>query len=215
MIRLETAQLIQELIAYLIAYFPTVTLAGYTEAWLAKKFGDRTPEHAGFLTLNPLVHMDPIGIALVALPPHFGFGKRMPMDLDNIKKKNKTAKLLLLFMSRAITHLAIILGLIFLYYIFNKQILIASTQDNLHSTFHSILLIFQALINLNILSAVIYFIIGLVRTCIHFLLPNIEKQTNTMQIMTFIFPFLMILVLGPYVEVALRIFLFKFLGILL
>jgi Zn-dependent protease len=166
MIRLETAQLIQELIAYLIAYFPTVTLAGYAEARLAKKFGDKTPEYAGFLTLNPLVHMDPLGIALVTLPPHFGFGKRMPMDLDNIQKKHNSLKLLMLFMSRAITHILIIFILIFSYYIFSKTLLTSGAENNLNSTFHSILLIFQALINLNILSVVIYFIIGLVRTCI-------------------------------------------------
>ena len=214
MIRLETAQLIQELIAYLIAYFPTVTLAGYTESWLAKKFGDRTPEHAGFLTLNPLVHMDPIGIAFVALPPHFGFGKRMPMDLDNIKKKNKTSKLLLLFMSRAITHLVLIILVLLFFGLIGKKVLMYLMEGNLHPVLYSILLIFHALLNLNILSAVIYFIIDLVRTCIHFLLPDIENQTGFMQIAIFLFPFLMILVLGPYVEVLLRIFLIKFFGIL-
>jgi len=214
MIRLETAQLIQELIAYLIAYFPTVTLAGYTEAWLAKKFGDKTPEYAGFLTLNPLVHMDPLGIAFVALPPHFGFGKRMPMDLDNITKKHNTAKILLLFMSRAITHLALIILVLLFFGLVGKQALIYLVEGNLHPTIYSTLLIFHALLNLNILSAVIYFIIGLVRTCIHFLIPDIENQSGFMQIITFIFPFLMILVLGPYVETILRIFLIKFFGIL-
>ena len=61
---------------------------------------------------------------------------------------------------------------------------------------------------------VIYFIIGLVRTCLHFLLPDIENQTGFMQVIIFLFLFLMILVLGPYVETILRIFLIKFFGIL-
>jgi hypothetical protein len=214
MFKLETAQLIQELISYLIVYFPTVTLAGYVEAWLAKKFGDRTPEHAGFLTLNPLVHMDPIGIAFVALPPHFGFGKRMPMDLDNIKKKNKTLKLLLLFMSRAITHLVLIILVLLFFGLTGKKALLYLMEGNIHPAIYSVLLIFHALLNLNILSAVIYFIIGLVRSCLHFLLPDIENQTGFMQTIIFLFPFLMILVLGPYVETILRIFLINFFGIL-
>lgn len=214
MIKLETAQLIQELIAYLIAYFPTVVLAGYTESWLAKKFGDKTPEYAGFLTLNPLVHMDPIGIAFVALPPHFGFGRRIPMDMNNINKRHNTAKILLIFMSRAITHLVLIVLVLLFFGLIGKQALIYLMQGNLHPAIYSILIIFHALLNLNILSAVIYFIIGLVRTCIHFLLPDIENQSGFMQLIIFLFPFLMILVLGPYVETILRIFLIKFLGIL-
>lgn len=33
--------------------------------WVALKFGDRTAEHAGRLTLNPIPHIDPIGTILL------------------------------------------------------------------------------------------------------------------------------------------------------
>lgn len=214
MITLENAQFIQELISYLIAYFPTVALSGYFESLVAKQFGDNTPERAGFLTLNPLVHMDPIGIAFVALPPHFGFGKRIPLNVSNIDKKNHNLKIVVLFMTRAITHLFITISLLFLFSIIGKHAIPYLAGDNLHPTISSLMFIFKSLLNLNILLTVIYAVVGLVSICLHYLLPDIENQTGFMQIAIFLFPFLMLVVLAPYVEMLLRIFLVEFLGFL-
>jgi len=213
MIKLETAHFIQELLSYLIAYFPTVAITGYIEAYVAKVFGDKTPEYSGFLSLNPIVHMDPLGVAIVALPPHFGFGRRIPLNLDNIDNKFKNLKICFLFMSRALAHIFLIFVTLLLFSLVGKNSFFYLSEGNLHPTMFSVILILNSLLNLNILSAVIYFIIGLIRICIHYLFPDIEGQPGGIQLLIFLFPFLMLIVLGPYVEVLLRIFLIKFLGL--
>ena len=136
------------------------------------------------------------------------------MNLKKINKKHKNSKILLLFMSRAIVHFILTISFLLFFSVVGKQAITYLTQTDLHPTIFSILFIFQALLNLNILLTVIYFIVGLISTCIHFLLPDIENQTGFMQILIFVFPFLMLIVLGPYVELLLRTLLFKFLGIL-
>lgn len=53
---------------------------------MAKRFGDRTAEEAGRLTLNPLPHLDPIGTflplagMLLGTPFLFGWAKPVPID---------------------------------------------------------------------------------------------------------------------------------------
>ncbi len=41
------------------------------QAWLADRYGDATPRRLGFLTLEPRVHLDPLGLLLLFL---LGFG---------------------------------------------------------------------------------------------------------------------------------------------
>ncbi len=64
--------------------------------FVARKFGDRTAEHAGRLTLNPLPHIDPIGtvllpglLILTGSPILFGWAKPVPvnpLNFSNIRK---------------------------------------------------------------------------------------------------------------------------------
>lgn len=62
---------------------------------VALKFGDRTAENAGRLTLNPLPHIDPIGTVLVPLvliisnAPVIGWAKPVPvnpLNFNDIKR---------------------------------------------------------------------------------------------------------------------------------
>lgn len=68
----------------------TIPQAG--RAWLADRAGDPTPRQAGRVTIDPLVHMHPIGsvvlpLALIVLqvPLLFGFGKPVPVHPENFK----------------------------------------------------------------------------------------------------------------------------------
>ncbi len=67
----STAQLITLTIARIIAYFPTVTFAGYLQAWIEKRMGDDTGERMGLMTLNPAVHFNIIGFIFLLI---FGWG---------------------------------------------------------------------------------------------------------------------------------------------
>ncbi len=56
----------------------------YLKAWIALLLGDDTPKKAGRLSLNPLVHLDPIGTAAFIL---FDFGWTRPVPIRPWKMK--------------------------------------------------------------------------------------------------------------------------------
>ena len=57
----------------------------YAHAYAAYKFGDMTAKNQGRLTLNPLVHIDPIGAIFIIL---FGFGWAKPVPVNRFFFKN-------------------------------------------------------------------------------------------------------------------------------
>ncbi len=56
-----------------------ITFHEYAHGWMALKFGDPTAKMLGRLSLNPLVHLDPIGTLMLFLV-HFGWAKPVPVD---------------------------------------------------------------------------------------------------------------------------------------
>ncbi|MEX0849431.1 MAG: hypothetical protein WD055_04320 [Candidatus Dependentiae bacterium] len=97
---------LQKYLALLLAYGFSVTIAGAAKAWIAKKAGDYTADHAGFLTLDPLVHVDFVGM-IVLLMTGFGWGREVPVNMYNIYAPRRTAKILAVFYSSTIVHILI------------------------------------------------------------------------------------------------------------
>ncbi|MGP0030816.1 MAG: site-2 protease family protein [Acidimicrobiales bacterium] len=70
---------------------PSIILHEISHGWVARVFGDRTAERAGRLTLNPMVHIDPVGTlivpALLALGGFgvFGWAKPVPVNTANLR----------------------------------------------------------------------------------------------------------------------------------
>jgi Zn-dependent protease len=60
----------------------SLTFHEYGHGVMAKVFGDRTAEMAGRLTLNPIPHIDPMGLLMVVMIG-FGFAKPVPTDPRN------------------------------------------------------------------------------------------------------------------------------------
>lgn len=58
----------------------------FGHAYVAKLFGDDTAQRAGRLTLNPLAHIDPLGLAMVVVVG-FGYAKPVPTDPYNYRSK--------------------------------------------------------------------------------------------------------------------------------
>ena len=56
----------------------------FGHAWVAKLCGDDTAERAGRLTLNPVRHIDPMGLAMVVLVG-FGYARPVPTDPRNYR----------------------------------------------------------------------------------------------------------------------------------
>lgn len=56
-----------------------LTFHEYAHAITADRLGDKTPRFQGRLTLNPLVHIDPIGFIMILV---FGFGWAKPVQVN-------------------------------------------------------------------------------------------------------------------------------------
>lgn len=56
-----------------------ITVHEFSHAFMAYRLGDNTAQRMGRLSLNPLVHLDPIGTALLFLVG-FGWGKPVPVN---------------------------------------------------------------------------------------------------------------------------------------
>ena len=64
-------------IMLLIAIVISLSFHEFGHAWTAKYFGDNTAERMGRLTLNPVAHIDPMGLLMVAMIG-FGYAKPVP-----------------------------------------------------------------------------------------------------------------------------------------
>jgi Zn-dependent protease len=70
---------------------PSIILHEVSHGWVARFFGDHTAERAGRLTLNPVVHVDPVGTlivpALLALGGVgvFGWAKPVPVNTGQLR----------------------------------------------------------------------------------------------------------------------------------
>ena len=70
----------------LFALILSLTVHEYGHGIMAKAFGDRTAEMAGRLTLNPLPHIDLMGLLMVIIIG-FGFAKPVPTDPRNYRSR--------------------------------------------------------------------------------------------------------------------------------
>ena len=89
---MDVAATIQLLSAAVIPVLFAITLHEVSHGWAARRFGDRTAELLGRLTLNPVRHIDPVGsvavplvLAFLNLPP-FGWAKPVPVNPRNLRK---------------------------------------------------------------------------------------------------------------------------------
>lgn len=73
------------LILSIPAVLLAITVHEFGHAFAAYKLGDDTPVRQGRLTLNPLDHVDPLGIAML-LFAHIGWGKPVQVDPRNYNR---------------------------------------------------------------------------------------------------------------------------------
>lgn len=66
-----------------------ITFHEYAHALAAVKLGDETPRMQGRLSLNPLSHLDPIGIIMLIFA-HIGWGKPVEINPRNFKGRIST-----------------------------------------------------------------------------------------------------------------------------
>lgn len=68
----------------------SLTVHEFAHAWSAHKFGDDTARNLGRMSLNPLVHLDLLGTAMMVLSGfRFGWAKPVPVNPFNLKNPRK------------------------------------------------------------------------------------------------------------------------------
>ncbi len=90
--------LIQKIAVFALPVVYAITLHEAAHGYAARRFGDRTAELAGRISLNPLRHIDPVGTILVPLGILlisklmgaggflFGWAKPVPVDFRNLRR---------------------------------------------------------------------------------------------------------------------------------
>lgn len=84
----------QLLIAFLILLF-SLTIHESAHAWMADRLGDPTARLLGRVSLNPLVHIDPIGTVLFPLlgalspVPLIGWAKPVPVNIARLRRQRR------------------------------------------------------------------------------------------------------------------------------
>ncbi len=104
MLNMHTTELIITVLTFFIAYIVSVTFAGSFRAWVADKMGDDTAASLGFLTLNPLAHIDTIGLLFLFLF-YFGWGRYVPINHFNIQDPYRRIKVAAAYFSDTFIYL--------------------------------------------------------------------------------------------------------------
>jgi hypothetical protein len=113
-------------IAFLLAFIAVTVLAHFFKAWVALKLGDQTPAEHGFLSFNPVDHIDPIGLACF-LFFGLGWGAYVPINSLNIHGYYRGFKIVLAYLSDVFAYISIgIVCMILLALTFDSMVIPAS-----------------------------------------------------------------------------------------
>lgn len=74
-----------KLLARVVIILLILPLHEFAHGWMARRFGDDTAEANGRLTLNPLMHLDPLGSVLLLFT---GFGWAKPVPINPARMNN-------------------------------------------------------------------------------------------------------------------------------
>lgn len=81
------------LAAFLVALVTGIGFHEFSHAWAANELGDDTAARRGRLTLNPLAHLDPMGVVMM-LVIGFGWGKPTPVNPYRLRNGAKRGNML-------------------------------------------------------------------------------------------------------------------------
>lgn len=166
MINVQIAQSLISLISFVVAYILSVTLAGCFTSWVALKMGDETPAECGFISLNPLMHLDAMGLLFMILF-RFGWGRFIPINPHNITGRFRVLKRLVAFLAEPFSYIAIsIMSLVSVVALMGKEVLCASAGffdafPHVSSYSFAISIIVMSMIFVNVMLAMITFLVNM------------------------------------------------------
>lgn len=182
--RLELINSLQIIIIALLAYAPTVTFAGWFEAWVAKKCGDDLPEQSGFLTLDPMAHFNVIGFTFLLVGkllgsyvPFFqgipGWGRYVPLN----PVSGSSWRVTLQYHARGLAHLFLAIVAITVIVKSMKMGYMSYSWDipvQTSSAVSSFIHIMSFLYSQNMMLCVIYLAVGSFRSIVYHYFPDFQ-----------------------------------------
>jgi Zn-dependent protease len=79
-----------DIVAFLLSLLIAIDVHEFAHAWMANELGDPTARYQGRLSLNPLVHLDPMGTVMMIFSVFYGFGigwgKPVPVNPVYLRK---------------------------------------------------------------------------------------------------------------------------------
>lgn len=87
--------ILQKFLIWVIPVLFAITLHEVAHGWVALKFGDRTAQMLGRLTINPIKHIDPVGTVIVPTILFFlggfifGWAKPVPVTQRNLRNPKR------------------------------------------------------------------------------------------------------------------------------
>ncbi|KRE98250.1 hypothetical protein ASG89_04340 [Paenibacillus sp. Soil766] len=105
---------LETLLPRLFAFLIAMTLHDTAHAGVAWLLGDRTARDGKRFSLNPLAHLDVLGLAMIVFGP-YGWSKKIPVDADRFSK-NKKLSHSLVYLAGPLTNLVLVLFFWWLYF---------------------------------------------------------------------------------------------------
>jgi len=230
MITLHTAEMFISIITFFIAYLVVITISNVFRTWVAYKMGDATGVRLGFLTWNPMHHIDPIGLFFLFMF-YFGWGRMVPINPLLISEPHRALKLAAAYLSDSFMHLVLsIVGIIALLAIFDVNILsvmrymvltynvshlpIANMYPHISSFVVSVGFIVFAFVYLNVVLGVLNFIINFSNCLLFILADRSDKVAQYANYITIGLPIFLILFFSPLLRL-LSVHLISYIGLMI
>lgn len=100
----EPIVIIMQLLSTVFVVFCTLPVHEYAHALIATKLGDQTARLSGRLTLSPLAHIDIWGAIMIFISG-VGYAKPVPVNMYNLKTKNKKVGMALVALAGPVSNL--------------------------------------------------------------------------------------------------------------
>ena len=108
----------QDMIFLLPAVLVALTVHEFAHAFASHKLGDPTPKYQGRLTLNPIAHIDPMGLLMLVL---FRFGWGKPVQVDPRYYSNRRQGTMLVSLAGPASNM-ILAFVTLIFYVFFSQV---------------------------------------------------------------------------------------------
>lgn len=125
--------------------FCIIPIHEFAHAFIAYKMGDDTARLKGRLTLSPMAHVNWIG-ALMILLVGFGYAEPVPVNIRNVKMKNKKLAMALIALAGPLSNLIVAFVSILLMFIINQ----VAPHDNIIASSFVTFFYYNAMINTNL-----------------------------------------------------------------